>query len=99
MEDGLIDGWIDGLMDGWIDGRMDGLMDKIWNFLHADSCAHHPGVPVFHDAYKGWSCCKKKCTDFTEFLNIPVHNFKKSYSIPFLLNSNFYSGVHYITAQ
>jgi len=36
-----------------------------------DSCAHHPGVPVFHDAYKGWSCCKKKCTDFTEFLNIP----------------------------
>jgi len=36
-----------------------------------DSCAHHPGAPVFHDAYKGWSCCKKKCTDFTEFLNIP----------------------------
>lgn len=36
-----------------------------------DSCKHHSGVPVFHDAYKGWSCCKKKCTDFTEFLNIP----------------------------
>ncbi|XP_074113574.1 cysteine and histidine rich domain containing protein [Cotesia typhae] len=35
-----------------------------------DSCVHHPGVPVFHDAYKGWSCCNKKCTDFTEFLNI-----------------------------
>lgn len=31
---------------------------------------HHPGTPVFHDAYKGWSCCNKKCTDFTEFLNI-----------------------------
>ena len=27
-------------------------------------------MPVFHDAYKGWSCCKKKTTDFTEFLNI-----------------------------
>ncbi|KAG5864132.1 hypothetical protein JTB14_012046 [Gonioctena quinquepunctata] len=35
-----------------------------------DSCRHHPGEPVFHDAYKGWGCCKKKCTDFTEFLNI-----------------------------
>ncbi|XP_057380892.1 cysteine and histidine-rich domain-containing protein 1-like isoform X1 [Daphnia carinata] len=33
-------------------------------------CLHHPGAPFFHDAYKGWSCCKKKCTDFTEFLNI-----------------------------
>ncbi|CAK9820814.1 Cysteine and histidine-rich domain-containing protein morgana [Anthophora plagiata] len=33
-------------------------------------CIHHPGFPVFHDAYKGWSCCNKKCTDFTEFLNI-----------------------------
>ncbi|XP_046631656.1 cysteine and histidine-rich domain-containing protein 1-like [Daphnia pulicaria] len=35
-----------------------------------DTCIHHPGAPFFHDAYKGWSCCKKKCTDFTEFLNI-----------------------------
>lgn len=25
---------------------------------------------MFHDAYKGWSCCSKKSTDFTEFLNI-----------------------------
>jgi len=37
---------------------------------HEEACRHHIGVPVFHDAYKGWSCCKKKCTDFTEFLNI-----------------------------
>uniref|UniRef100_A0AAR5Q5P6 Cysteine and histidine-rich domain-containing protein n=1 Tax=Dendroctonus ponderosae TaxID=77166 RepID=A0AAR5Q5P6_DENPD len=35
-----------------------------------DACRHHPGAPFFHDAYKGWSCCSKKCTDFTEFLNI-----------------------------
>lgn len=35
-----------------------------------DSCVYHSGEPFFHDAYKGWSCCKKKCTDFTEFLNI-----------------------------
>ncbi|XP_002733497.1 cysteine and histidine-rich domain-containing protein 1-like [Saccoglossus kowalevskii] len=37
----------------------------------ANVCQHHPGVPVFHDAYKGWSCCKKRTTDFTEFLHIP----------------------------
>lgn len=36
-----------------------------------DSCQYHPGVPVFHDAMKGWSCCKKRSTDFTEFLNFP----------------------------
>ncbi|EFN63764.1 Cysteine and histidine-rich domain-containing protein 1 [Camponotus floridanus] len=35
-----------------------------------DDCVYHSGYPVFHDAYKGWSCCSKKCTDFTEFLNI-----------------------------
>lgn len=36
-----------------------------------ESCHHHPGGPVFHDAYKGWSCCKKRSIDFTEFLSIP----------------------------
>lgn len=40
------------------------------NFVSLDSCRHHPGVPFFHDAYKGWSCCNKKSVDFTEFLNI-----------------------------
>ncbi|KAK7497406.1 hypothetical protein BaRGS_00011450 [Batillaria attramentaria] len=34
------------------------------------ACQYHPGVPVFHDALKGWSCCPKRTTDFTEFLNI-----------------------------
>lgn len=37
----------------------------------AEACRFHPGNPVFHDAYKGWGCCNKKVTDFTEFLNIP----------------------------
>ncbi|XP_031554378.1 cysteine and histidine-rich domain-containing protein 1-like [Actinia tenebrosa] len=36
----------------------------------SEDCSHHPGAPVFHDALKGWSCCKKRVTDFTEFLNI-----------------------------
>lgn len=33
------------------------------------SCQYHPGSPVFHDALKGWSCCSKRSSDFTEFLN------------------------------
>ncbi|XP_065057021.1 cysteine and histidine-rich domain-containing protein 1-like [Rhopilema esculentum] len=35
------------------------------------SCQYHPGAPVFHEGYKSWGCCKKKSTDFTEFLNMP----------------------------
>ena len=23
------------------------------------ACRYHPAPPVFHDASKGWSCCKK----------------------------------------
>ncbi|CAL8070729.1 unnamed protein product [Calicophoron daubneyi] len=36
----------------------------------SDACTYHPGQPIFHDAKKKWSCCKKFSTDFTEFLNI-----------------------------
>ncbi|KAG5455009.1 Cysteine and histidine-rich domain-containing protein 1 [Clonorchis sinensis] len=35
-----------------------------------DSCQYHPGEPIFHDAKKKWSCCKKFSTDFSEFLSI-----------------------------
>uniref|UniRef100_V9L2C9 Cysteine and histidine-rich domain-containing protein 1-like protein n=1 Tax=Callorhinchus milii TaxID=7868 RepID=V9L2C9_CALMI len=34
-------------------------------------CVYHPGAPIFHDALKGWSCCRKRTTDFAEFLEIP----------------------------
>ncbi|KAG7322396.1 hypothetical protein KOW79_013742 [Hemibagrus wyckioides] len=37
---------------------------------HGDVCTYHPGVPVFHDALKGWSCCKRRTTDFSDFLSI-----------------------------
>jgi len=37
----------------------------------SDVCTYHPGAPFFHDAYKGWSCCQNKSTDFTTFLNTP----------------------------
>uniref|UniRef100_UPI00398ECFA5 cysteine and histidine-rich domain-containing protein 1-like isoform X2 n=1 Tax=Pristiophorus japonicus TaxID=55135 RepID=UPI00398ECFA5 len=35
-----------------------------------DACTYHPGVPVFHDLLKGWSCCKRRTRDFSDFLNI-----------------------------
>lgn len=47
------------------------LSRKLFSFSHffVEKCTFHPGNPIFHDAYKGWSCCNKKSTDFTEFLN------------------------------
>ncbi|CAG5105240.1 Oidioi.mRNA.OKI2018_I69.chr1.g1953.t1.cds [Oikopleura dioica] len=52
-----------------------------------EACRFHAGGPVFHDAYKGWSCCKKRVTDFGEFLAIPgctagPHNPEKSEAAP-----------------
>uniref|UniRef100_A0A3Q0RPN9 Cysteine and histidine-rich domain-containing protein 1 n=1 Tax=Amphilophus citrinellus TaxID=61819 RepID=A0A3Q0RPN9_AMPCI len=32
-------------------------------------CTHHPGVPVFHEGMKYWSCCKRKTSDFNSFLS------------------------------
>lgn len=35
-----------------------------------NACTFHPGAPIFHDAYKIWSCCQKKSIDFSEFLGM-----------------------------
>uniref|UniRef100_A0A1I8AT20 Cysteine and histidine-rich domain-containing protein 1 n=1 Tax=Steinernema glaseri TaxID=37863 RepID=A0A1I8AT20_9BILA len=32
-------------------------------------CVHHPGVPIFHEGMKYWSCCQKKTSDFGNFLD------------------------------
>lgn len=32
-------------------------------------CCHHPGSPIFHEGLKFWSCCQKRTTDFTAFMN------------------------------
>lgn len=31
-------------------------------------CVYHPGVPVFHEGMKYWSCCQRKTSDFTVFV-------------------------------
>lgn len=36
---------------------------------NSNACIHHPGVPIFHEGCKFWSCCKKRTSDFTAFLN------------------------------
>lgn len=33
------------------------------------TCMHHPGVAVFHEGMKYWSCCQRKTSDFDNFLN------------------------------
>jgi len=32
-------------------------------------CKYHPGVPVFHEGLKYWSCCQRKTTEFQHFLD------------------------------
>ncbi|XP_043267807.1 cysteine and histidine-rich domain-containing protein isoform X2 [Venturia canescens] len=34
-------------------------------------CTYHPGVPIFHEGLKSWSCCQKRSTDFSVFLAQP----------------------------
>ncbi|KNE69796.1 hypothetical protein AMAG_14332 [Allomyces macrogynus ATCC 38327] len=36
-----------------------------------DACRFHPAGPIFHEGLKGWSCCSKRVTDFSDFLKIP----------------------------
>ena len=33
-------------------------------------CVFHPGIPIFHEGSKGWTCCKRRVLEFEEFLKI-----------------------------
>ncbi|ODA81986.1 hypothetical protein RJ55_00491 [Drechmeria coniospora] len=35
-----------------------------------EECLHHPGVPIFHEGSKGYSCCKRRVLEFDQFLKI-----------------------------
>jgi hypothetical protein len=35
-----------------------------------EHCVHHPGAPIFHEGSKGYSCCKRRVLEFSEFLKI-----------------------------
>lgn len=32
-------------------------------------CRYHPGVPIFHEGMKYWTCCQKRTSDFDAFMN------------------------------
>eukprot|EP01125_Pyxidicula_operculata_P005264 TRINITY_DN1896_c0_g5_i1.p1 TRINITY_DN1896_c0_g5~~TRINITY_DN1896_c0_g5_i1.p1 ORF type:complete len:385 (-),score=75.18 TRINITY_DN1896_c0_g5_i1:26-1180(-) len=34
------------------------------------TCVYHPGVAIFHEGSKGWSCCNKFTLLFDDFLNL-----------------------------
>ena len=44
-------------------------------FLEEDNnisaCKFHPGEPIFHEGLKGWSCCSRRTTSFSDFLEFP----------------------------
>lgn len=33
-------------------------------------CVYHPGLAVFHEGNKYWTCCRPRCAEFEEFLKI-----------------------------
>jgi hypothetical protein len=35
-----------------------------------EKCVYHPGVPIFHEGSKGYSCCKRRVLEFDEFMRI-----------------------------
>ncbi|KAI0111746.1 integrin beta-1-binding protein [Daldinia grandis] len=35
-----------------------------------EKCVYHPGVPIFHEGSKGYSCCKRRVLEFDQFMKI-----------------------------
>lgn len=35
-----------------------------------EKCVHHPGVPIFHEGSKGYSCCKRRVLEFDAFMKL-----------------------------
>jgi hypothetical protein len=36
----------------------------------SEKCIFHPGVPIFHEGSKGYTCCKRRVLEFDEFMKI-----------------------------
>lgn len=35
-----------------------------------EKCVYHPGVPIFHEGSKGYTCCKRRVLEFDQFMKI-----------------------------
>ncbi|CAD6503918.1 BgTH12-05661 [Blumeria graminis f. sp. triticale] len=44
-----------------------------------ENCIFHPGVPVFHEGSKGYTCCKRRVLEFDQFLNLQGCQAKKQH--------------------
>lgn len=42
---------------------------KVYDGTDPEDCLHHPGIAVFHEGMKYWSCCTKKTSDFGNFMD------------------------------
>ncbi|KAF2092984.1 diploid state maintenance protein chpA [Rhizodiscina lignyota] len=42
-----------------------------------ETCTHHPGIPIFHEGSKGYTCCKRRVLEFDEFMRIEGCKTKK----------------------
>ena len=52
-------------------------------------CTYHPGVPIFHEGLKYWTCCTRRTSDFQAFLNqegceTGIHDWKTEKVMDFL---------------
>lgn len=43
---------------------------KAGSSREGESCLHHPGVPIFHEGSKGYSCCKRRVLEFDQFMKL-----------------------------
>ncbi|OWT42768.1 CHORD domain-containing protein [Pochonia chlamydosporia 170] len=43
---------------------------KTGSSREGETCVHHPGVPIFHEGSKGYSCCKRRVLEFDQFMKI-----------------------------
>ncbi|KAL2017553.1 hypothetical protein VTK56DRAFT_1987 [Thermocarpiscus australiensis] len=47
-----------------------GVAYKKGSSREGETCVYHPGVPIFHEGSKGYSCCKRRVLEFDQFMKI-----------------------------
>ncbi|PKS06628.1 hypothetical protein jhhlp_007377 [Lomentospora prolificans] len=47
-----------------------GVVYKAGSSRDDEKCLHHPGVPIFHEGSKGYSCCKRRVLEFDQFMKL-----------------------------
>ena len=68
------DCWRRVLQEQWLQGELGKKRESLsyWSILQKtysaervdNECLYHPGIPVFHEGMKYWSCCQRKTTEF-----------------------------------